>query len=284
MATKYKLLALDVDGTLLGPDHEIPPDHAQAIVAAQEAGLRVCLATGRSYIETIGVWRKLPLREPFEPMVLIGGALVAEPQGGRTLYQRTIPGDLARRYAAALVEAGYSAMGIVDAWRWGVDYYLAESADAQRVVRDWFGRMKVTVRKTPALCAEADMPPPLRINAVVPPDQAGELADHLARRFGAELNIHAIYAPNYDVMIVEAFALEASKWTGLQYVAQAYRIGAGQIVAAGDDVNDIAMLSRAGLGVAMSKAPAAVKSAARLTAERGLADVIHRMLAGEFDA
>ncbi|MFB3890465.1 MAG: HAD-IIB family hydrolase [Phycisphaerae bacterium] len=275
---KYKLLALDVDGTLLDERQRIPPQTIEAIAEADAAGLRVCIATGRSYIETIPVWRQLRLAAPYEPMVLIGGALVSEPDTGRTLYQRTISRDLAREYGDALMSAGYSAMAIVDAWRHGVDYYLAEGPDAERVQRMWFDKMNVNIRRVPRLMADGE-PPVLRINAVAPPDDAAILSSELARRFAGRLHVHSIYAPNYEVTVVEAFAATASKWNAILYVAQAMRIGPGQIAAVGDDVNDLPMIREAGLGAAMPSAPPAVKAAAKRVVEPSLAHFIRGIVA-----
>jgi Cof subfamily protein (haloacid dehalogenase superfamily) len=275
---KYRLLALDVDGTLLDGDQRIPTETIEAIAEADAAGLRICIATGRSYVETIPVWRQLRLAAPYEPMVLIGGALVAEPDTGRTLYQRTIPRDLAREYADALIQSGYSAMAIVDAWRHGVDYYLAEGPDAEQVQRMWFAKMNVKIRRVRRLMEDGE-PPALRIHAVAPPDAAGELSAELGRRFAGRLNVHSIYAPNYGVTVVEAFAETTSKWNAILYVAQAMRIGPGQIAAVGDDVNDLPMIRAAGLGAAMPCAPPAVKAAAKRIAEPSLAHFIRQIIA-----
>ena len=263
---QYKLLALDVDGTLLAPAGRLEPEVVSAVAAVQKAGIRVCLATGRSYMETIDVWRGLSLAGPHEPLVLVGGALVSEPATGRTLFERGIEPELACEYADALGEQGYSAMAILDVWRWGLDYVMAEAADADEVLRRWFAQMKVKIRRVPSLRQGLDAAP-LRVNAVVRPEEAGALLDRMQRAFGDRLNIHSILAPNYGVHIVEAFGRTCSKWEALQYVAQAYRIGSGQIAAVGDDVNDLPMIRGAALGAAMAKAPAAVREAAKVVVD-----------------
>jgi len=280
--TRYSLLALDVDGTLVGPDSAVDQEIALAVRQACRSGLRVCLATGRSYIETVDIWRRLELPEPYLPLILIGGALVSEPDTARTLYQRVIPPELAREFADALNAAGHAAMAIVDAWRWGFDYYLADPDGDDLADRLWFSKMTVEVRRVSAL-AEADPAHPiLRISALAE-GQAGEaLAEKLTQRFGGRLNVHRILAPNYGVTIVEAFAKGAEKFSALRYVAQARRVPRSRIVAVGDDVNDIEMIRRAGLGVAMPQSPPAVRQVADRVAEEGLAEFIRRLGAGEF--
>jgi hypothetical protein len=248
------------------------------VATAVRGGLRVCLATGRSYRETIDVWRQIPWPEacPREAMALIGGAMVAEPETGRTLYQRTIAPEAARAFGEALREAGYSALGIVDAWRWGFDYLAAPGRDYEHVQRRWFAQVPdVSVRQVEGF--GDDHPPLLRLNAMVEPADAADLEAGMRDRFGEQLNIHAILAPNYGVTIVEAFSPRASKLEAVKYIAQAYRIGMGSVAAVGDDVNDLPLLSGAGLGVAMPDAPPTVRDAAGQVAERGLADFIYSL-------
>lgn len=280
---KYQLLALDVDGTLVPPDNVVRPETVEAVRAATDAGLRVCLATGRSYAETMPVWRQLGLSEPHEPLVLIGGSLVAEPVGGRTLYHRPIEAALACEFADALGDEGYAAMVIVDVWRHGVDYYVAESGDEHDAQRRWFEKMDVSVRRVPRLADAEDMPPPLRVSTVADADRAGPLAERLRERFEDRLNLHAILAPNYGITIVEAFAVTADKFEAIRYVAQAHDIPASRIAAVGDDVNDLAMIRGAGLGAAMPNASRPALDAADVTAEPSLTAFIHDLLAGRYD-
>jgi hydroxymethylpyrimidine pyrophosphatase-like HAD family hydrolase len=128
-----------------------------------------------------------------------------------------------------------------------------------------------------------DMPAPLRVNAVVGPQEAPRLAAAMRERFGTRLNIHSILAPNYGVMIVEAFAAAADKWAGVRYVAQANRIGRGGIIAVGDDVNDIAMLREAALGVTLPHAPPEVQAVAKHVAQGGVGEFVRELLDGRFD-
>lgn len=288
--TRFKLLALDVDGTLVGTDGVVGPDIRQAIAAARAAGLSVCLATGRSYLESRGIWEQLCIQDPHEPMVTVGGAVVCQSDTGRTLYQRSMPGDVARRFGAAMNDRGYVAMALVDGWRHGVDYLVTEAGDQDAAGRDWFSKMSVRVKKVASLAdAPAEMAV-LRISTVVEPAGARRMAEELSSEFAGQLNVHSILAPNYGVTIVEAHAVGADKMTALRYVAQPMRVGTGLIVAVGDDVNDLPMVSGAGLGAAMGGAPESLKAVADVVVgdgsgngPAGLADFIRRLVAGEYD-
>jgi Cof subfamily protein (haloacid dehalogenase superfamily) len=280
---KYRLLALDVDGTLIGRDGLVSVDVIAAVADARAAGLAVCLATGRSYVETLPIWRQLNLAPPLEPLVLIGGALVAEPDSGRTLYQRAIPRELACRLDEALAASGHCAMAITDPWRTGVDYYLTDGADRDAVLKRWFSQMNVRVRRVRRLAEVAELPALLRISAVIEPEPGRVLAAALAEQFAGQLNVHCILAPNYGVTVVEAFALGADKFSAVRYVAQALPVSTARIAAVGDDVNDLALLRGVGLGVAMPSAPPAVVAATKLVARDGLAAFIRDLTGGRYD-
>jgi len=272
-----QLVAIDVDGTLIGPDGVVEPDVAEALHAASRR-VRICLATGRSYVETLPVWRQVNWAGRPEPLILVGGAMVAEPDTGRTLWHRPIDREVACRFADALAEAGCAAMAFYDAWRCGVDYVLTGLGDVDAAEKRWFGQMNVRLRRARQLTDAADLPAPLRISAVVePPEAAAELAGRLQRRFSKQLNVHSIFAPNYGVTVVEAHDAAADKARAVAYVAQAYRIPLSRVAAVGDDVNDLSMITSAGLGVAMPRATDAVRAAADLLAADGLAAFLRQL-------
>lgn len=275
-SSPVELLALDVDGTLVGRDNVVSPEVARAVRSVRLAGVRVLLATGRSHAETRSVWEALALPDPHEPLVCLGGAMVAEAATRRTLYQKSIPRAVAGEFSQALLAEGFSPMAVVDDWRWGVDYLVLEGADFDRAGRGWLARVP-NVRWRSAASLVDDAPDPLRIHAVVPPDVAPAVARRMQEQFGHRLYLHAIEAPNYGITIVEAFAAEASKWSAIQYVAGSYRIGAGRIAAVGDDVNDIPMLRAAGRSAAMPAAPEAVRVVAGETIRGSLVDWLDRL-------
>ena len=283
MDRKIKLLGLDVDGTLITPDQLIPGDVVEAIYDAVSKGLKVCIATGRSYAETINIWKQLkfPPKVLCEPMILIGGAMVSEPTTGRTLYHKPFHPQLAKRCGEILHNTGYSPMGFVDRWRCGFDYVYIPGADDNSTKKRWFNQMlHVKIRNITSFAEGPDekIPHILRINAVVDNITHGKRVEsELRKHFGEELNVHTILAPNYGVVIVEIFANKTSKWEALKYIAQGHRIGPGAIAAVGDDVNDLPMIRGAGLGAAVANAKDEVKAAADIVAEDGLADLIRNL-------
>ena len=107
-------------------------------------------------------------------------------------------------------------------------------------------------------------------------------------------NFPAVVSPEHakavgegeSLNILEIFDREATKWSAISYLAREWAIDSSQIVAIGDEINDVSMIEGAGLGIAMGNAIPAVKAAAkRVTlpnAESGVAHAIDRLLAGEW--
>ena len=280
-----RMLALDVDGTLVGPDNVVADEIINAVRRADRSGISICLATGRSYGETIGIWEQLDLGRKAQPMILIGGALVSETDTGRALYHRPMAPDIACRFADALGDAGYCAMAIVDSWRYDVEYYITAHGDLADAKERWFSQMDVNMASVGTLSEVLMAPDPpdvLRISAVVDQADGPGLAGELKEQFGDAINVCSILAPNYNVWIVEAHAMRADKRTAVQYVAQATGTPLSEVAAAGDDINDISMLSSAGLGVAMPQGPQSVIQAADHVAKGGLAEFIEQLVDGKF--
>jgi hypothetical protein len=284
--TRYKLLAVDVDGTLLGPGSRLSSAHAAAVRQAKETGLAVCLCTGRSVAETHPVWRACEFGGKADPLICISGALVCEGDSARTLRIEPVAAAAAAAGAEAIVRAGRSVVALVDAWRWGFDYYLLEAQDAPAVRQKWLDRHACRVRVVKSLADTSEPAEILRLT-VFADSSAGAVEANLAACADGQLQVGRIHAPNLGVDLLECFAPAASKWAGIRYVAQGLRIGKQDIVAVGDDVNDLSMLQNAGLAVAMGNAGPSVKSAARLTIGRhdadGLAPFIAQLLAGNYD-
>ncbi len=278
---KCRLIAIDVDGTLVDSNQIVAPETIEALHYAQNAGVGVCIATGRSLVETMPVWKQLRLDPPYLPMVVIGGAMVCEVDTRRTLYHRPIELDVAHELDSTLGEAGFASLAFVDRWRHGTDYYLGENGDGESAMKLWFSKMNVRVRRGKSLRAMTDMPTPLRINAVAPVDKAASLAQLLRERFEGRLNIHSLLAPNYGVHVVEAFHPKADKFRAVTYIAQGLRIPASAIAAIGDDVNDIPMIANAGIGATFPTAPKEVRSRANHVITDGLGSFIRQVIDGK---
>ncbi len=201
---KYRLLALDIDGTLIGSEERVSAEVVAALHAAVRAGIGVCLATGRSYAETMPIWRQLDLPEEL-PLVLVSGALVSEPATGRTLYQRTMDRPAACDFSDGVAAAGYCAVAAVDPWRHGVSFFRTTGGNHEALIQRWMSRRPVQVRTAEKMAQHADMPDPLRVSTILERPQPELLAD-LQRRFEGRLTMQTIFVPAYGLTVLEAFS------------------------------------------------------------------------------
>ncbi len=284
--TRFKLLAVDIDGTLVGPGEPLRAGHAEALAAAKRAGMTVCLCTGRSVAEARPVWLQCALPGRADPIIAVGGAVVFESDTARTLHIEPLAPAPAIAASEVLRGRGLSTVALVDSWREGFDYYLVAGDDARAARAAWLDRHECTVREVRSLTDVPALPALLRLTAL--PDGVGEDVEELLRRCGdGHLAVGRIRALNYGIDLLECLSPRANKWTGVRYVSQGLRIARRDIVAIGDDINDLPMIERAGLGVAMGNAPDPVQAAADhvagLQADDGLAEFIEQLLAGQFD-
>lgn len=269
---KCRLLAVDVDGTLLLRGRIADAD-ADALRAAAAAGMVVCLCTGRSWGQVRPIWKSLDLPAPRAPVICVGGALVAEPDTGRTLYSRCFDRPTAADLGHDLRRRGYPVMALVDAWREGFDYHLLGRSDDAERHRPFLDGRDLRTRWVDRL-GEPGQPAPLRITVSDDRGPADELVRDLRRSFAGRIEVQRIYLMHHDLHFVEAFAAGANKFTALRYVGQGLRIGPRAMAAIGDDHNDVAMLRRVGLSAAPADAPEEVRrAAARVVAPRGSAPV-----------
>jgi hydroxymethylpyrimidine pyrophosphatase-like HAD family hydrolase len=103
----------------------------------------------------------------------------------------------------------------------------------------------------------------IRVGIVAEPDEVARVEKELAEKFGERIMMMSIRVPQAGVMVLEVFDPAVNKWEGIMHVARKHDIEPEQIIAIGDDVNDVPMISRAGLGVAMGNARDEIKAIAK---------------------
>lgn len=240
----YKLLALDLDGTTLGPGLDINPAVSNAIAAAQAQGVRVTIATGRMFGSTVPYARQLNIHDP---VICYQGALIRDPISGEVYQHVVTPGDLAAEAIEMLRERNIFTIAYVDErlcaaeHRRELDEYLQWHPEGIEVVID------------PELAALAHERPPTKLLFVADPPIIERETARLAKHFAGRLSVvrsHALFG--------ELTALGISKGSALAALAARLGIAREQVVAIGDHENDLPMIEWAGLGLAMGNAiPAA---------------------------
>ena len=241
----YKLIALDLDGTLISPDMHISPRVRRAIRRAVDKGIIVSLASGRAfdsmlpYVEDLGA---------VGPVIGYQGCEIVMPETREVIYRATIP------LPEAHVLLEYAQSRDLDITVYVDDHiYLREFRHPQEFYDKWFGLPCILVDDLVAgVCHR-----PTKVIIIGEGAENDRLMPELQRRFGSLLSIVRSHT-----LFIEGMPLEVSKGTALERVAASLGIPQEQTLAIGDAGNDIEMIAWAGLGVAMGNATEGVKAVA----------------------
>ena len=265
-----RLLALDLDGTLIGPDLRLRPRTREAILAAVQSGVHVSLATGRMPTSAQPFAAELGLHDP---IIAYQGALVrASPvtdRGvGRLIYHRPLAAEVARETIRWTRERGFAPhlnhleRFIIPAGDPRTDDYSAFLGARAEIVPD----LERWIRR-----------PVSKVLAVGPTGAPLEYLEAARAHFAGRAEV-TVSHPEF----LEFLAPGVSKGQAVRWLARRLRIPLGQTLAIGDQYNDLEMIAAAGHGVAMPSAPPAVQAAARYVAaplaDEGAAQVIELLV------
>jgi Cof subfamily protein (haloacid dehalogenase superfamily) len=260
----YRLLAIDIDGTLVDDTLEVTPANLEALRGAVSRGIRVVLATGRMFRSALPYALQIGTREP---LICYQGAVVREP-GGNLLRETALSPasahaclDLARRLKLHL-NLYHDDNFYVEEMGWGARRY-SEVAQIEPIVVSDLGAI-----------AERGS-----TKAVYVAPHAELAAAEEAIRTGLEPAARITYSLPEFLEVVDT---QVSKAAALQFVCDLDGITRDEVIAAGDGPNDLELFQFAGLAVAPSDARSQVLAAAGATVappgEDGIAELVQRYL------
>lgn len=264
MANQIQLVALDVDGTLLNRDFVIPPATTAAIQTARARGVRFAIVTGRMYQSAAPLARELNLQGA---LVTYNGALIKEFPSGRTIYHEPLPLDVSKAVAAFCEAHGYYVQGYQ-----GDELYVPQVDEKTRQYQAISGVEAHPVGSIFLWLHE----PPTKLLIIDEPARIPAIQQEIQDLVGTSANV-AQSNPSF----LEIFSPKASKGAALAALAAKLGLTADQVMAVGDGMNDLSMLSWAGTSWAMAHAPEAVRRATthvtKAGAGDGVAEVLKRM-------
>jgi Cof subfamily protein (haloacid dehalogenase superfamily) len=273
----YRLLALDVDGTLLDPQGTLRPAVQEAVMAVQARGLRVTLCTGRRFRTALPIAQKLGVREP---LVVHNGALLKDPVSGNTLRQCYMPEDIYHQGLAFLRQLS-TPMVYIDAFHEQVDILTEALERAHPFQQEYLAENLAHCQ----VDSDIDAPPAhgvVMMSIMADPPSLHTLRETAMATFGTRARLNVLANKNYQGSILEILHPDVSKWYALRQFAAQEGIAPEEIIAVGDDHNDVEMLRHAGLGIAMGNAVEAVQEAAdhvtESNAEDGLAAALEHFV------
>lgn len=255
---RYRLIVIDLDGTLLSPSGEVTASVKAAVHRALRAGLLICFATGRNWTESRDVLETL---EHYPTAVFVGGAMVIDTGNQVTLHRTMMQPALAAEVCGLLEAAGQPAMALEDLGEGGVEYVISRHAPLNVATRAWMDATRARLRTVPSL-ANYDHERTIRLGICAEPREVHAVKEKLEATFASRLLCQNLVVPTYGVEVLEIFDPAVNKWEGVLHVARRHGIEPQEIVAIGDDINDLPMIRNAGLGVAMGNARPEVQAAA----------------------
>lgn len=274
----YKLIAFDLDGTLLDDDKKIPAENLKALEAAARRGLWLVPATGR-------IMPGLPeelLRLPFlRYFICSNGACVYDRQEDRVLYRGEIPWELALR----VIEYMDTLPVIYDCYQYDMGWVTAalydraeEFFEDQPFILELFHRLRRKVNSLPeTLRQRGDGVQKLQMYFKPRDLDEKQRQLRILPALFPELKSTTSVKNN-----IEMNSLDAGKGKALAALCRQLSIDLSGTIAFGDGTNDTELLRTAGVGIAMANADAQVKAAAdRVTAsncEAGVAKALKELL------
>jgi Cof subfamily protein (haloacid dehalogenase superfamily) len=275
MHPPVRLVAIDMDGTLLSTQREVSPRTARALKAAQEAGIVVAIATGRRtayttpHIEGLGLSLDMPL--------ITSNGAITHTLGGEVIYRSLLEAHVARGLCGLLRPFG-SLVFTFD--RTGPGALVLEDIDrAEGRIALWIEANRPAIEVVnPLEDALPDGRDPIQgmVAGNVEEMRRAEKAFRASALFGACECVKTEY-PGRNLSILDLLPPGISKGWALQQLAAKLGIDRKETMAIGDNWNDLDMLEWAGQGVLMGNAALELRTMAKM---RGWKQVPHNDLEG----
>jgi hypothetical protein len=244
-----KLLALDIDGTLLNRRSKVTPRVREALDQAQAQGVLIALVTGRRFSSARPIVQELELSVP---LVSHNGALTKNILTLETIQYHPFENEAARAVISLGREFGADIICCDDPQGLG-KMVLEGYSPANRALETYLKKYWDAVVEVPDLLAYLNHDP-IQIMFSGTCDRMDEFCQLLATTMGARAQIFQTRYRQVDLTIVDVLSPAASKGEAVAALARRHGIEQAEVMAVGDNHNDLPMLRYAGLGVVMANA------------------------------
>lgn len=266
---KYKMIVLDLDGTLTNNKKEITPRTKQALMQAQAAGVHVVLASGRPTYGIVPLAEELKLKDNGGYILAFNGGKIIDCTNNEVLFEQKLDEQLVPILFQEAKKAGmeiltYQGEGIAATNK--DDEYVQHEAFINKMpvmqYDDFLNQLVYPINK----CLIVGDPIPLH-----------ELEIRLAKELEGKMDVYR----SADFFL-ECVPLGIDKARSLDRLISSLGISREEVIACGDGYNDLSMIRFAGLGIAMANAAKDIQSEADFVTlsneEDGVAHVIERFI------
>lgn len=246
---KYKLIVLDLDGTLTNSQKEISSRNRDTLIRAQKKGIRLVLASGRPTYGIVPLATELQM-EQFGGFILsYNGGEIIDWETQNIVYENVLPDDVipilyesARNHQLSILS--YDGTEII-----------TENPEDPYVIKE-ASLNKMNIRKADNFLKELKLPVP-KCLIVGDPTQLIQVESELSIRLQGRINVF-----RSEPYFLELVPQGIDKALSLAVLLEQTQIQREEIIAIGDGYNDLSMIRFAGVGIAMENAQAPVKIAA----------------------
>ncbi|BBD65444.1 Cof-like hydrolase [Nostoc commune NIES-4072] len=272
-ATKdIKLLVLDIDGTIAGHSNTISEPVKQAIIAAQARGIQVAIATGRMYRSALRFHQDIGSTLP---LMAYQGAWIQDPITQKIHRHWTVSSEIAHKLLDYFEQPELRSL-------LSVHFYINDQLYVREVTREtkiYAERSGITPIPVGDL-RQALTNEPTKILALC---DDTDVIEKLLGNLRLQYTPAELYLTTSVATFFEATNASVNKGTAVRYLAEELLgLELANVMAIGDNFNDVEMLEYVGLGVAMGNAPAGVQAIAQWVApnveEDGAAVAIEKFL------
>lgn len=265
-----ELIAIDMDGTLLNPQHQITPAVKQAVEAARRRGVHVVLATGRPYVGVQDYLRQLDIQGANDYCITYNGALVLQAADGACVLQETLGFEDYLYFEQLARELGVH----FHAFDFDTLYTPNKDIGKYTVHESALTGIPLKYRSVEEMDRQMRFPKVMMIDEPA-------LLDAAIARIPAEAQARYTLLKSSPYYL-EILHKQVDKGAGVKMLADHLGIAQENVMTLGDQANDTAMIEYAGVGVAMGNAIEELKAVAQFVtssnAEDGVARAIEKFV------
>jgi Cof subfamily protein (haloacid dehalogenase superfamily) len=260
----YKMIVLDLDDTLLRDDLTISPRTKQALMEAQDAGVKVVLASGRPTSAMLSIAEELRLSEYGSFILSFNGAKIINCRTGEEWFSSMLPTEIVHQLY------GISRREKVWIHTYVGDMIITEDENPYTDIEGKLTNIRIKVVDN---FVDAVTEPVVKVLMLEEPETLSRVERKLQKEFTGSLS----------VMRSKPFFLEftefgVTKGTSLNSLIQQLGISRDEVIAIGDSGNDLSMIQFAGLGVAMGNATEEIKALADVITDTNMNDGVAKVV------
>ncbi len=261
----YSLIALDIDGTMIGEDRLVRPELIEAIERVQNAGVVVSVSTGRTLKPALRIAKEVGAAGP---VICFQGAMTYDQVTKKAIRHERLDHDVTSKAITALMSVVPEVMMFL-----GDDVWVEQRSEWTNAYGE---RMGIAIRNIDSLISMADKKPTAIVGVGDP-----SIVEPLVDKLHSQLNGSALVTHSLP-MFCEVEAIGAGKDLAVEHLAKLLNVDRSGVITVGDGKGDQSMIEWAGLGVAIEGGhPDAVRSADQVIAipeHSGLVNFLNDLL------